>query len=78
MPRLDGTGPRGTGPLTGWGAGRCVGSRPQSRVPYGFRLPGIVLGGFCRLVGWLSPFRLLRRGPRGGGGSWWRGNRIRW
>jgi len=25
MPRLDGTGPRGEGPMTGWGRGYCTG-----------------------------------------------------
>lgn len=25
MPRLDGTGPMGQGPMTGWGAGYCAG-----------------------------------------------------
>ena len=24
MPRFDGTGPRGTGPMTGWGLGPCA------------------------------------------------------
>jgi hypothetical protein len=30
MPEMDGTGPRGTGPRTGWGLGRC---RPQPDQP---------------------------------------------
>lgn len=29
MPRRDGTGPAGAGPLTGWGAGFCTGTRVQ-------------------------------------------------
>ncbi len=28
MPGRDGTGPRGMGPLTGWGRGDCVGMEP--------------------------------------------------
>lgn len=33
MPRLDGTGPRGEGPMTGWGMGYCVVSAaPERRI----------------------------------------------
>ncbi|MBI5444424.1 MAG: DUF5320 domain-containing protein [Deltaproteobacteria bacterium] len=36
MPRFDGTGPEGKGPMTGWGQGRCIiakgpGGWPKSR-----------------------------------------------
>ncbi|MDY0064437.1 MAG: DUF5320 domain-containing protein [Bacilli bacterium] len=30
MPRRDGTGPAGMGPMTGWGMGRCQGNRAYS------------------------------------------------
>ena len=57
MPRGDGTGPMGAGPMTGRGAGFCA----------GFRMPGFVNrwmggGGFGRMGG--------GRGGRGGRG--WR------
>ena len=29
MPRFDGTGPTGRGPMTGRGLGKCVGQRPR-------------------------------------------------
>lgn len=32
MPRFDGSGPTGQGPLTGRGLGKCVGQKPQSSV----------------------------------------------
>jgi len=42
MPREDGTGPMGMGPMTGWGAGRCGGFTP----------PGFAgRGGFARGLG---------------------------
>ena len=47
MPRRDGTGPTGTGPLTGWGAGNC-GSGKGSYPSRG--------RGFRRFVGFCSPW----------------------
>ena len=36
MPRFDGTGPAGTGPMTGWGMGPCAtGENGTAGVPYG-------------------------------------------
>lgn len=40
MPRMDGTGPMGYGPRTGWGTGRC---RYVGFAPYGY--------GLCRCLG---------------------------
>ena len=41
MPRGDGTGPGGMGPMTGRGAGYCAGySVPGYMNPYGGRYPG--------------------------------------
>lgn len=36
MPRCDGTGPRGQGPMTGWGNGYCAVriSSPQQEIDY--------------------------------------------
>ena len=37
MPRFDGTGPRGQGPMTGRGEGYCAVKIPESgEVPYGY------------------------------------------
>ncbi|MGD9118829.1 MAG: DUF5320 domain-containing protein [Dehalococcoidia bacterium] len=40
MPFGDGTGPRGMGPMTGWGAGYCAGSGGR-----GFNIPAFGRGG---------------------------------
>lgn len=65
MPRFDGTGPEGTGPLTGRGDGYCAVTTTKEGRPYG--LAGArqrPFGGFFgRLVGWA---------PRSG----WRGRRA--
>ena len=45
MPRRDGTGPAGQGPLTGRGLGNCIGTR--NTVYYGGR--GLGLGGGRRM-----------------------------
>lgn len=36
MPRFDGTGPRGQGPMTGWGSGYCAIqiSSPKQEIDY--------------------------------------------
>ena len=65
MPRFDGTGPQGEGPLTGRGEGYCAVAQPQSGQPYGVAgLQGQpVRGGFLgRFTRW---FGLGRRGGRG-------------
>lgn len=52
MPRLDGTGPAGQGPLTGRGMGNCIGARNVG-YGYGYR-PGYGRGlgmGFGRRAG---------------------------
>ncbi len=68
MPEMDGTGPRGTGPRSGWGLGRC---RPQ---PNQSDDPEIETSGDD------SPPALFWR--RGGGqgrrGRWGRGSAWRW
>lgn len=47
MPRLDGTGPLGRGPLTGWGRGVCN------------QMGGRGLGArFCKWFGWNQPTNL--------------------
>ncbi|MCU0522849.1 MAG: DUF5320 domain-containing protein [Anaerolineae bacterium] len=76
MPRFDGTGPQGEGPLTGRGDGYCAVARPDQGQPYG--LAGLrqrPFGGFLgRLAGW--SLGLGRRG-RGAGRGAGRGRR-RW
>lgn len=71
MPRFDGTGPRGEGPLTGRGQGYCAVSKPASGEPYGYAgLQGRPVRGRGLLR--LNLFRRL--GGRGRGG----GRRGRW
>lgn len=78
MPRLDGSGPQGQGPLTGRGDGYCAVADPAGRRPYGVAGVGQrPFGGFLgRLVGWvprLGPGRRGRGMGRGGGrgrGRW--------
>jgi hypothetical protein len=54
MPRFDGTGPTGQGPLTGKGMGNCPGASSDSRKGMGF---GRGFGrGFCRGFGWRNFF----------------------
>lgn len=36
MPAFDGTGPRGAGPMTGWGAGGCATGRRPAPCGYGY------------------------------------------
>ena len=60
MPRFDGTGPMGMGPMTGWGRGFC---RPR-----GYRGRGAGLGyGYGRGVGrffpWGAPWSDYTIGP---------------
>ncbi len=65
MPRWDGTGPRGQGPLTGRGAGYCAIAYPEDREPYGYAgAQGRPVNG-QGLLRWLSPFRYFGRGGRG-------------
>ena len=58
MPRGDGTGPAGMGPMTGRAAGYCA----------GYPVPGFMNPGFGRGYGGWG------RGGRGGGGGWGRRN----
>ncbi|RKD21404.1 hypothetical protein SAMN02745883_01202 [Caminicella sporogenes DSM 14501] len=46
MPRLDGTGPLGLGPMTGRGAGRCSGEYTGQRRIFGRGFFGRRCGGF--------------------------------
>lgn len=37
MPRMNGAGPMGMGPMTGWGRGYCrAGGYPRGRMGYGY------------------------------------------
>ena len=73
MPRFDGTGPRGDGPMTGRGEGHCALVLPseEGRAPYGYAgLQGrpVVLGAPRRILGrWLRMPRAGRALPRGRG-----------
>jgi hypothetical protein len=86
MPGLDGTGPRGQGPLTGRGDGYCavrLPSAPGQPAVGCAGLPGrpVRVGALpawprlgTRLCRWLRPFAGRRRGMRRGMG-WGRGRR---
>jgi hypothetical protein len=90
MPRFDGTGPRGEGPMTGRAEGHCAIVLPESgQEPYGYAglqgdpvRPGMLptrsaLG--ARLVRWLRPAAWLVRGfqrGRGRGAGRGRGRRF--
>ncbi len=74
MPRFDGTGPRGTGAMSGRGEGYCAIAYPEDRRPYGYAgVQGKFVSGFS-LLRCLNPFRTFGRGFRGGG----QGQRTRW
>jgi len=63
MPRFDGTGPQGQGPLTGRGAGRCAGAAGDDSLR-GWR--------FARWLGpvaWFGRAFGRRRGRAGGRGQ---------
>ena len=76
MPAFDGTGPRGQGPMTGRGLGRCVLSQEElDRLRQrGLGIPpGLGLGGGGRGRGGLGRGRGFGVGfsfPRLGGGGW--------
>lgn len=70
MPGFDGSGPRGGGPMTGWGRGFCsrLIGKPNAGFPY---LPWLARAGrfFGRRY---SGFGLGRgRGGRGRRNRWW-------
>ena len=82
MPRGDGTGPAGMGPMTGRAAGYCAGypvpgyMNPVGNFPYGVNPIGGRMGmgwgrGFGRGRGWGRGFP-ARRGGSGGGRGWGR------
>jgi len=92
MPRFDGTGPRGQGPMTGRGEGYCVLTLPpDEQAPFGYagrqgrpvrlgRAPA-PMGAGARFSNWpLNPFRRAGRAfRRGRGGGRGRGGRFaRW
>ena len=57
MPRGDGTGPLGEGPMTGWGKGNCDDANVSNRSGFGFgrglgRGFGAAGRGFGRGLGW--------------------------
>ena len=92
MPRFDGTGPQGQGPMTGRGEGYCAVKTPDSgEASYGYAgvqgtpvrsgapVTRPVFG--ARLAHWLRPALRLGRGfgrGRGRGGRGGRGRRGRW
>lgn len=54
MPRFDGTGPAGQGPMTGWGQGHCnPGERPYNR-------PMPMASGYGRSYGSVQPRGFFR------------------
>lgn len=67
MPRFDGTGPQGQGPMTGRGAGYCADGDDAEFLPARPRLG-------ARFARWLNPGRMFGRG-RGAGRGRQRGNR---
>jgi hypothetical protein len=76
MPRLDGTGPRGEGPLSGRGEGYCAVSKPVNGEPYGY---AGYQGRPVRGRGLFRAFNAFRRlGGRGRGAGRGRGRRGRW
>ena len=83
MPRFDGTGPQGQGPMTGRGEGYCATRIPESgQVPYGYAgLQGAPVRG-SRFARWLRPVtwlgRAFGRGRGRGAGGRGRGRRGRW
>jgi len=89
MPRFDGTGPQGMGPMTGRGEGYCALVIPESgQAPYGYaglqgtpvRLgaPGTRPALGTRFARWLQPAARCGR-VRGRGGRRGRGQRFaRW
>jgi len=83
MPRFDGTGPQGQGPMTGRGEGYCALPLPESgQAPYGYAgLQGTPVRGtrfarWPRPVTWLG--RVFGRGRGRGVGRGGRGRRGRW
>lgn len=55
MPRRDGTGPMGMGPMTGWGTGFCTGAgKPGFRNPALAHGMGLGLGRGFRRAAWLA------------------------
>ncbi len=69
MPRGDGTGPMGMGPLSGRGAGFCAG---YSVPGYAHPVPGRGAWGVGRGMGFGRGLGLGFRGGRGRG-AWWGG-----
>ncbi len=83
MPRFDGTGPQGQGPMTGRGEGYCAMTLPESgQSPYGYAgLQGMPVRG-SRFARWPRPAmrrgRAFGRGRGRGAGGRGRGGRGRW
>ena len=59
MPRFDGTGPGGAGPMTGWGRGYCTAGGARYGLPYG--------GGYGRGRGFRRGLGAAYGGGRGYG-----------
>lgn len=78
MPGMDGTGPMGMGPSTGWGRGRCSGYATYGRPDYfGGWGPGWGRG-FGRGRGRRSGVGFGRGFGRGAGGRLWTGGPPSW
>ncbi|MEW6351208.1 MAG: DUF5320 domain-containing protein [Thermodesulfobacteriota bacterium] len=61
MPRLDGSGPLGEGPMTGWGRGNCRGTSGSAPMDQPRRPMGMGRGGRGFAAGGGSRFRGLGR-----------------
>ena len=85
MPRFDGTGPRGQGPMTGRGEGYCAVRMPETGAePYGVAVAGRPVRAAAPARFWLRPWTWFGRGlgrgyGRGRGVARGRGRRSgRW
>ena len=75
MPRFDGTGPEGAGPLTGWGDGECTDENVENEVQ---DVGAAVCGRPMRRRATLLRRRWSRLGRRGRGRGPGRGRRGAW
>jgi hypothetical protein len=70
MPRFDGTGPRGDGPMTGRGEGFCVlelrGPDRPARGYAGLEGAGVHIQGMPARYAWPAAWRVHAFGRRGG------------
>lgn len=64
MPRFNGSGPKGEGPLTGRGAGNCAPNATQSNDANAYGEPQAGPMGMNRFARWLNPLRWFGMGGR--------------